>query len=404
MKIVELRAENVKRLRAVEIRPDGELVVIGGRNAQGKSSVLDAIWLALGGGKASKETPVPIRDGEDKASVRLDLGDLVVTRSWTHKGSSLKVESADGAQYRSPQSMLDKLVGQLSFDPLAFTRLSPREQREALMRLVDLDIDLDALDQQIRDTYENRTRIGREGTAIGDIEVDDDLPDRERSAQDLIARIREAEEHNREVERAQRNLDAAVKKVEDLTANVERLKTDLAIAQDEVDGTLEFLKGALVRDVAPLEAELAGVEESNQRIRANNAARDKARLKEELRTQYDAATAELARLETVKLEGLRAAKFPITGLSFTDDGVTYRGVPLSQASSAEQIKVSLAMGMALNPTLRVLMIKDGSLLDADSMAAIRQQITDGDYQLWVEVVTPDADNAVIIEDGQVARP
>ena len=81
MKIVELQAENVKRLKAVEITPDGTMQVIGGRNAQGKSSVLDAIWLALGGGKASKETPLPIRDGEDKASVRLDLGDLVVTHS-----------------------------------------------------------------------------------------------------------------------------------------------------------------------------------------------------------------------------------------------------------------------------------------------------------------------------------
>ena len=42
MKIIELQAENVKRLKAVDITPDGTLQVIGGRNAQGKSSVLDA--------------------------------------------------------------------------------------------------------------------------------------------------------------------------------------------------------------------------------------------------------------------------------------------------------------------------------------------------------------------------
>ena len=88
MKIIELRAENVKRLKAVGIHPDGTLQVIGGRNAQGKSSVLDAIWLALGGGKAGKSTSVPIRDGEDKASVTLDLGDLIVTGSWTKGGTS----------------------------------------------------------------------------------------------------------------------------------------------------------------------------------------------------------------------------------------------------------------------------------------------------------------------------
>ena len=82
MKIIRLTAENVKRLRAVEITPDGTLQVVTGRNAQGKSSVLDAIWLALGGGTAARDTPRPVRDGEERASVTLDLGDLTVTRTW----------------------------------------------------------------------------------------------------------------------------------------------------------------------------------------------------------------------------------------------------------------------------------------------------------------------------------
>ena len=94
MKIIELRAENVMRLKAVEITPDGTVQVIGGRNAQGKSAVLNAIWLALGGGKASKDISRPIRDGEENASVRLDLGDLVVTRTWTQKGTSLLASCA----------------------------------------------------------------------------------------------------------------------------------------------------------------------------------------------------------------------------------------------------------------------------------------------------------------------
>ena len=69
MRIIRLTASNVKRLRAVDIKPNGTLQIITGRNAQGKTSVLDAIWLALGGGQASKDTPRPIRDGEESASV-----------------------------------------------------------------------------------------------------------------------------------------------------------------------------------------------------------------------------------------------------------------------------------------------------------------------------------------------
>ena len=157
MKIVKFTAENVKRLKAVEITPDGTVQVITGRNAQGKTSVLDAIWLALGGGGASRETPRPIRDGEDKASVTLDLGDLMVTRTWTGDKTALTVKSADGAKYPSPQSVLDALVGRLSFYPLEFTRLSARDQVAALLDLVDLDVDLAALAAERQVAYDRRT-------------------------------------------------------------------------------------------------------------------------------------------------------------------------------------------------------------------------------------------------------
>ena len=40
MKIIKLTAENVKRLKAIEITPEGNLVVIGGLNDQGKTSTL----------------------------------------------------------------------------------------------------------------------------------------------------------------------------------------------------------------------------------------------------------------------------------------------------------------------------------------------------------------------------
>ena len=53
LKVIRLTAENVKRLKAVEITPDQTMQIITGRNAQGKTSVLAALWLALGGGSAA---------------------------------------------------------------------------------------------------------------------------------------------------------------------------------------------------------------------------------------------------------------------------------------------------------------------------------------------------------------
>ena len=402
MKIVQLTASNVKRLKAVEITPDGTVQVIGGRNAQGKSSVLDAIWLALGGGRAAKETTLPIRDGETQASVTLDLGDLIVTRSWTQKGTTLKVTSKDGASYGSPQKMLDELVGRLSFDPLEFTRLSPREQRDALLDLVDLDVDVDALDRERAELFAERTEVGRRGKAIGDVQVDDDLPTEEQSAGELIARIRDAEHHNREVQAQKERLLRVNAEADDLALEIARLQDDLATAQQEAVEAKAFLKANSEHDTTGLEADLATVEETNALIRANNAARKQAERKADMRQDYENLTKKLAELDEMKAQALAAARFPVDGLGFDDSGVTYQGVPFAQASSAEQIRVSLAMAMALNPKLRVLRIKDGSLLDAEAMSLIREQVAERDFQLWIERVGDADEGAVIIEDGAVA--
>jgi chromosome segregation ATPase len=401
MKIIELRAENVKRLRAVDITPDGTLQIVGGRNAQGKSSVLDAIWLALGGGRAAKDTSRPIRDGEDRASVTVDLGDLKVTRSWTQKGTSLRVESADGAQYRSPQSMLDGLVGRLSFDPLEFTRLTAREQRDALLDLVDLDVDMDELDSQRALLFDQRTDIGRQEKSIGDVTVDDTLPTEETSAQEIISKIRAAEDHNREVESYREQHAAAEHRCTELAEQIRDLQELLARTEEDRAATHKYLLAHALHDTSALEAQLATVEETNAAVRANNQARIKARSRDDLHRAYIEIGEEIAHIDEAKAQALSAARFPVDGLGFDDGGVTFQGVPFSQASSAEQIRVSIAMAMALNPKLRVLRIKDGSLLDEDTLEAIRQQVAGADFQLWLERVGNADEGAVIIEDGEV---
>lgn len=409
MKIIELRASNVKRIKAVDITPDGTMQVIGGRNAQGKSSVLDSIFLALGGGKAAKQTSRPIRDGEDKASVTLNLGDLAVTRTWTEAGTKLQVQSADGATHKSPQAMLDKLVGQLSFDPLAFTRLSDREQRDALLDLVELDVDLDALDAERQRAYDQRTEIGRHGKEIGEVSVDSSLPTEETSAGAILSKIREAQDHNREIENSVAAVEVTDNKIAYCKREIESLEEQLAQARERLNTEEEnrrfHQKSASdrlpKRDTAELDADLETVEETNAAIRANNTARERKARKDQLRADYEAVTKTIEQFDKQKADALSAATFPVDGLAFGEGGVTYQGVPFSQASSAEQIKVSLAMGMALNPKLRVLVIKDGSLLDAEAMAAIREIVAERDFQLLIERVGDADKGAVILEDGEV---
>lgn len=404
MKIVRFTAENVKRLKAVEITPDGTMQIVAGRNAQGKSSVLDAIWLALGGGAAARATSRPVRDGEEMASVTLDLGDLVVTRDWKGDKTTLTVKSADGAKFSSPQSMLDGLVGRLSFDPLEFTRLSSTEQRDALLALVELPFVPAELDAERQRHYDTRTEIGRQGKALGDVpKVDKELPEAEQSASELLAEIRAAQEQERANAETERGVSIASERVAALKEQIAELTADLANWEHTfTDRTKAVAALPKVPDTTALESRLSGIEDSNAAIRANNRAKELAASKAKLTDDYNALTAKIDALDAKKAKGLASAKFPVEGLGFDDSGVTYQGVPFSQASSAEQIRVSLAMAMSLNPELRVVRIMDGSLLDADSLALIANMAADADYQVWIERVGDGDGVGVVIEDGAVA--
>lgn len=397
MKIIKLTAENVKRLKAVEIEPDGTMQVISGRNAQGKTSVLDSIWLALGGGTAARGTQRAIRDGEDEARVTLDLGDLTVTRTWKGDKTTLTVTSADGARYSSPQGVLDALVGRLSFDPLAFTNLSAREQREALLGIVELDVDLVDLDAKRKRAFEERTEVGRADKALGDApELDPDVPAEEVSATTLIDQISAisgaAEQQRQDLAR----LQSCQSLVERLEAELESARTQLLVAGKAVESH------QVLPDVEELRQQLGQIEDTNRRVRENAARRQKAMLRGRRRAEYAALTDQIAALDKTKADALAAAKFPVSGLGFDDDGVTYQGVPFSQASAAEKIRVSLAMAMSLNPKLRVIRILDGSLLDVDNLALIREMAAERDYQIWIERVSDQSGVGVVIEDGLVS--
>jgi len=139
LRIVEFRAENTKIIKAVQIFPgDKDVVTLTGKNSQGKTTILDGIWMALSGKNHIPD--MPIRTGEKRAEIYLDLGDFRVTRKITGKSDSLKVESSDGHQVTSPQRFLSSCLADLAHNPLEFMRMKPKEQLEIVQGLFPLPI------------------------------------------------------------------------------------------------------------------------------------------------------------------------------------------------------------------------------------------------------------------------
>ena len=49
MRVIQLNAENIKKLIAIEIKPTSDIVTISGKNASGKTATLDCLYWALAG-------------------------------------------------------------------------------------------------------------------------------------------------------------------------------------------------------------------------------------------------------------------------------------------------------------------------------------------------------------------
>lgn len=402
LKIIELQAENFKRLKAVTIRPDGTLQVIAGRNAQGKTSVLDAIMWACQYAGAKKTITNPVRDGEDTARVMLDLGDFRIERTEHADGRrELAVTSPEGAKYSSPQKMLDGLIGALSFDPLAFANAPDKERLATLLSLVDLPFDVDDMKRRRDELFEARADINRRVKAlegqIGGMRVPPPgTPDVEQSSADVIAELRAAQDANRDRELAEAELVT-------VAATITRLQAELLAAIDQQTHLQGFLADAPPAvDLSTIEARLAGLEATNALVRDGKARAEAVTRRDELAAEAAALTAAMQAMDTEKADALAAADLPLPGLGFDDTGVTYQGQPFSQASGAEQLRVSLAIAMALNPGLRVLRIVDGSLLDSANMTLIEDMATAGGFQVWVERVDESGTVGVVIADGEVA--
>ena len=394
-KIIELHAENFKRLKVVDITPNGSTVVIGGRNAQGKTSTLDAIQAALAGGKHQPDQP--IREGEKKAVIVVELDDIIVTRKYTKRGSKLEVVAKDGSKITSPQRVLDALASSLSFDPLAFSRCSPKEQGKVLRDLAGLDFT--EIDANIERAFDDRRAKNAEKKRLDAVFASTtshkDAPESEVLVSEMASKI-EAYSHGNAVIETLRERHASLN---DLLERLAAKVAETTAERDQVEKDIE--EAGDIIDLAPLREKIENVERDNQVFREQTAY---LQVKENVNEADKAATdadEKLLSLRAAKAKLIEDADYPVDGLSVDDDGVMLNGIALSQASGAELVRVSAAIGLALNPEMKVLLIRDGSLLDDDSMAALTQIATDADAQIWIERVGAGKEVGVVIEDGEV---
>lgn len=424
--LVSLEVENVKRLKAVRISPDGNVIVVAGENGQGKSSVLDSIEY-LFGGKDTHPAEV-IRRGAESARIVGRLDGLVVERRFTAKGTVLEVRSEDGARYPSPQTVVDKLYGALTFDPLRFLQLEPKKQADQVRELGGLDFT--KIDARRQAVFEKRAEVNAHGKAMRS-RFDampapaEGLPETPVRIDELLAeqsKLQEEKAANDKVRQLQRELEQKAAEARTKATRgaelVDRLRAELRLAEAELERdqrSAEQLRkdaDAFAPRVAELkEPDLADVyrrmkqlEATNDAIRAGATRRQLDGELTALRESKQKLENELTAIDATKAEALKKAKLPVEGLGFDEHGLTFNGLPLEQASQAERIRVAVAMGIAANPKMKVILVRDASLLDAKSLQLMVEMADAAGFQVWLERVSSDRSVGIVIEDGEVLSP
>lgn len=410
VRIINLKAENVKRIKAIDITPKNDMVIISGNNGAGKTSVLDSIWYALQGRTGLKGTPEPIKKGEKRASVTLTLEDFIVTRNFTSNDKSyLKVTNREGLVYGSPQELLDSFIGELTFDPLEFAQMKDKDQRQLLLKLANVDID--SLDVKIDELKEERRLQGQtvklyEGER--DLRDFSEIPTEEISIEKLQKNVEKAIELNRNIDDSKQKVDRLETTIlsweahiESLKEEIQTIKADIQKAKEEENFELKYLENATIINVEGMRNKLNKALEINELVQAKNRNILSDKKRKQAQGIYDNFTARIGEVTAQKVKALEKAKMPIEGLSVNDTGVIYNDIPFSQLSSSEQLKVSLCIAMALNPKLRVIRITNGSLLDKESMNTIKKYAKKEKYQIWVEKVDGSGTVGFYIEEGSL---
>lgn len=412
VKINKLEIENVKRIKAVQLEPNASgLTVIGGRNRQGKTSVIDAIAWALGGDRfrpsaAQREgalTPPDLR-------VELDNGLIVERRG---KNSELKVTDPSGR--RGGQQLLNEFVEQLALDLPRFMQASSREKANTLLQIIGLREQLAALEGQEQDLYNRRRSIGQIATQKAkyaeELPFDPSAPTEPVSVSELIRQQQEILARNGENQRKRAqaaSLQAEEERLRRQVAEMQQRLTEMQTRYDEVCRSLEIAQksAAALQDesTAELEANIANIEQLNRRVQSNL---DRERALDEAaqyQAEYEGLSVALEKCRKEKLELLAGAQMPLPGLSVAEGELVYQGQRWDNMSASEQLRVAVAVVRRLNPKCGFVLLDKLEQMDLPTLQEFGRWLEAEGLQVIATRVSCGGECSVIIEDGYIKEP
>ena len=409
IKINKLEIENVKRVKAVKIEPTANgLTIVGGKNNQGKTSVLDSIAWVLGGEKFRPS------DAQREGSVLPPNLHLVMSNGLVieRKGKNSDLKVIDPSGQKGGQQLLNEFVEQLALDLPKFMMSTAKEKASTLLQIIGVGDKLYELEQQEKELYNHRRTIGQIEDQKSKFAKEQpyypDAPKEPVSASTLIKQQQDILAKNGENQRKRLRVDQLRSEHKSLSENITRLEAqlkDLKWQQANVYEDLEISHKSAIElhdeSTEELERNISGIEEINVKVRANL---DKDKAEEDAldySNQYAAIGKQLDAVRQSKTDLLTGADLPLPGLSVVDGELTYDGRKWDGMSGADQLKVSVAIVRKLNPKCGFVLLDKLEQMDLDTLQEFGTWLEAEGLQAIATRVSTGEECSIIIEDGYV---
>lgn len=398
-KITSLELENIKRIKAVQITPTSSgLTIVGGKNNQGKTSVLDAIMWILGGDRYRPSEPH--REGSvtpPYGKITLSNG-LVVERKG--KNSDLKVIDPSGN--RAGQQLLNEFISQFALDLPKFMNGNNKEKANTLLQVIGVGDKLYELDQKEKELYNQRRTIGQIGDQkkkyAAELPVFPEAPSDLISASELIRQQQEILARNGENQKKRNQLAELEAHSSQLQKQIDQLVMEQAKVKKDLD--IARMDAADLHDesTAELEKNISDIEEINRKVRVN-LDKEKAETEAQEYTQkYDEYSELLEEVRSERTDLLKGSNLPLEGLSVEDGELTYKGFKWDNLSGADQMKVGVAIVRKLNPKCGFVLLDKLEQMDMDTLNEFGVWLQQENLQVIATRVSTGDECSIIIED------